>query len=66
MTNCKTEISALRHSEECLNAVIKSINRKLEGGSAAVTSELLDARKLDLTEVETKLLELGESPRPYL
>lgn len=58
----KQEIQTLRHSEQCLNAVVYSISRKLAGGSESVSFDLLNDRKRDLAEVELKLISLGETP----
>ena len=57
-----TEIKVLRETESNLNSVIHSISRKLAGQSTSSSLELLDERKLELAEVERKLICLGQTP----
>ncbi|WP_432263351.1 hypothetical protein [Cupriavidus sp. TMH.W2] len=62
-TEREQRIAELRHEELSLHAVIASIDRKLVGGSTAVSLALRDARKRELAAVEARLIAYSETPK---
>lgn len=57
------ELARLRHEEDGCLSRIASIQRKLDGGSQAVTRDLLVHWQAELSKVQAKLIEAREQPR---
>ena len=57
------ELASLRHEEDGCLSRVASIQRKLDGGSEAVTRDLLVHWQAELNKVQAQLIEGGEQPR---